>query len=464
MTLLDHVILRNLLTNSEYLKKVIPFIRPSYFDATYKIIFQEFVKYHVKYSDVPTEETFLVELSESDINDDNYNSIKGIIPELFNKVDVDETWLMNSTEKWCQDRALHNAIMDSITIIDGKHKSLSKNALPELLQNALNITFDRSVGHDYIEDWENRFAFYNTKEDKIPFDIEMLNTITNGGLTKKTLNIILAGTGLGKSLGMCSCSASWISMGYNVLYITAEMSEEKIAERIDANLLDIPISEISDIPKDMFSERIRNMKSKTNGKLIIKEYPTASANVNHFRALLNELKIKKNFVPDVIVIDYLNICASSRMKTIGGSVNSYSFIKAIAEEFRGLAVEFNVPILSATQTTRSGFSDSDPGLEDTAESFGLPATADLMFALVSSEELAEQNLLMVKQLKNRYNDIDLYRRFTMGVDKPKMRWLDADQGEANLVETEPVSAEGFSRTEPVFDNTEMNERFKEFKI
>jgi len=450
---IEHVILRNLFTNDDYLRKVIPFIKPSYFEASYKFIFIEYAKYVGKYNKIPTEEVFFVELNNnSEISDEQYDIAKQIIPDLFKSVEVDYTWLLNNTEKWCQDRALYNAIMESIGIIDGKNKTLTKNALPEILQKALNVTFDRNVGHSYLEDFEKRFEFYHTEEEKLPFDIELLNDITNGGLSNKTLNIILGGTGGGKSLGMCHCSAAWLTMGKNVLYITAEMSEEKIAERIDANLLDVPISEIRDISKDMFSSRINNLVKKTNGKLIIKEYPTASANVNHFRALLNELYLKKSFKPDVIVVDYLNICASSRLKSMGGSINSYSYIKAIAEELRGLAVEFNVPILSATQTTRSGFSNSDPGLEDTSESFGLPATADLFLAIVSSEELDEQGLIMLKQLKNRYSDVNYKKRFTVGINRSKMKWYDAEQS-GDLIETEPT-----------FDKTEMNERFKDFKL
>jgi len=449
---IEQVILQNLFTNDDYLRKAIPFIKPSYFGDVYKTIFIEFSKYVGKYNKIPTSETFLIELSNSEISNDRYETIKNMVGDLFVKSDVDYTWLLNGTEKWCQDRALYNAVIESINIIDGKHKTLTKNALPDILQKALNVSFDRNVGHSYLEDYQKRFEYYHTKEYKIPFDIELLNEITSGGLSKKTLNMLLGGTGGGKSLGMCHCSAAWLSMGYNVLYITAEMSEEKIAERIDANLLDIPISEIKDIPEDMFTSRINNLIKKTKGKLIIKEYPTASANVNHFRALLNELNLKKSFKPDVIVIDYLNICASSRMKAIGGSVNSYSYIKAIAEEVRGLAVEFDVPILSATQTTRSGYSSSDPGLEDTSESFGLPATADLFLALVSSEELEEQGLIMIKQLKNRYNDVNYKKRFTVGINRSKMKWYDAEE-QTELTETDPV-----------FDKTEINERFKDFKL
>jgi replicative DNA helicase len=328
--------------------------------------------------------------------------------------------------------------MESITIIDGKHNTLTKNALPDILNKALSVTFDTAVGHDYIEDVEQRYEFYHTVEDKIPFDLDYLNKITKGGLPKKTLNIALAGTGVGKSLFMCHVAGSHLTQGKNVLYVTMEMSEEKIAERIDANLLNTPIDQIENLSKNMFTEKVHALTKKTCGKLIVKEYPTGAANVNHFRSLLNELKLKRDFEADVIFVDYLNICASSRMKTMGGSINSYTYIKAIAEELRGLAVEFNVPVISATQTTRSGFSNSDPGLEDTSESFGLPATADLMFALVSSEELEKMGQIMVKQLKNRYNDISTYKRFVLGIDKSKMRLMDADENDQNLVQDTPA--------------------------
>ena len=328
--------------------------------------------------------------------------------------------------------------MESITIIDGKHNTLTKNALPDILNKALGVTFDTAVGHDYIEDVEQRYEFYHTVEDKIPFDLDYLNKITKGGLPKKTLNIALAGTGVGKSLFMCHVAGSHLTQGKNVLYVTMEMSEEKIAERIDANLLNTPIDQIENLSKNMFTEKVHALTKKTCGKLIVKEYPTGAANVNHFRSLLNELKLKRDFEADVIFVDYLNICASSRMKTMGGSINSYTYIKAIAEELRGLAVEFNVPVISATQTTRSGFSNSDPGLEDTSESFGLPATADLMFALVSSEELEKMGQIMVKQLKNRYNDISTYKRFVLGIDKSKMRLMDADENDQNLVQDTPA--------------------------
>jgi len=382
-----------------------------------------------------------------------YGAAMEIIPVLFEKDNADQEWLMSTTEKWCQDRAIHNAVMESISIIDGKHKSLTKNAMPDLLTKALAVTFDPSVGHDYIEDVEKRYDFYHEDEERIPFDLEYFNQITKGGLPNKTLNIALAGTGVGKSLFMCHMAGNVLTQGKNVLYITMEMAEERIAERIDANLLNIPLDQLQHITKEMLTSKVDKLASRTNGKLIIKEYPTGSAHTGHFRALLNELKLKKNFVPEMIFIDYLNICSSSRMKGMGGAINSYTYIKAIAEELRGLAVEFNVPLVSATQTTRSGFGSSDPGLEDTSESFGLPATADLMFALISSEELEAQGQIMVKQLKNRYNDPNNNKRFVIGIDKSRMRLIDEENG-----------TEGVVNDVPTFDKTEMNQRFKDFKI
>ena len=376
-----------------------------------------------------------------------------ILPNIFVKETADEQWLEDTTEKWCQDRAIHNAIMESISIIDGKHKNLTKNALPDLLSKALAVSFDTNIGHDYIENVNERFQFYHEDEERIPFDIEYFNDITKGGLPNKTLNIALAGTGVGKSLFMCHCAGNVLVQGKNVLYITMEMAEERIAERIDANLLNIPLDQLQHITQDSLVKKVGTLAAKTNGKLIIKEYPTGSAHTGHFRALLNELKLKKNFVPDMIFIDYLNICASSRMKGMGGSINSYTYIKAIAEELRGLAVEFDVPIFSATQTTRSGYSSSDPGLEDTSESFGLPATADLMFALVSSEELEALGQIMVKQLKNRYNDPNFKKRFAVGIDKSRMKLYDIDNPSGNLIDDTPV-----------FDKSQVNERFKDFKI
>ena len=427
-TNLEQTILRNLLTDEKYMRKVLPFIKPDYFEGIYRVLFREAGKFVAKYNKLPNAESFKIELDNADkLNDEQYNLAMDIVPQLFAGEKVDDKWLLDTTEKWCQDRAIYLAIMESISIIDGKHEVLTKGALPDLLTKALAVGFDLKVGHDYVENAGERYEFYHTEEDRLPFDLEYFNTITKGGVPRKTLNIALAGTGVGKSLFMCHVASSALVQGFNVLYITMEMAEERIAERIDANLLDVPIDQLDKISKDRFSLMVSNIAKKTTGKLIIKEYPTGSAHSGHFRALLNELKLKRQFEPDLIFIDYLNICASSRMKGMGGAINSYSYIKAIAEELRGLAVEFDIPIFSATQTTRSGYSNSDIGLEDTSESFGLPATADLMFALISTEELEQQGQFMVKQLKNRYNDPTIYKRFVIGVDRAKMRLYDCEQ-------------------------------------
>ena len=448
---IEQTILRNLLHDEQYMRKVIPFIKPDYFQGVYKTLFKEVGKYIGKYNKLPTQETLVIELET--LNEEQYNMSMDIVPHLFTNEPIDENWLNDATEKWCQDRAIYNAVMESISIIDGKHESLTKNALPELLSKALGISFDTNVGHDYVENAEDRFEFYHTEEDRIPFDLDKFNKITKGGVPNKTLNIALAGTGVGKSLFMCHVAANALTQGKNVLYITMEMAEERIAERIDANLLNVPIDQLNNMSKDMFTRKVNNLAKKTNGKLIIKEYPTGSAHSGHFRALLNELKLKRQFEPDMIFVDYLNICASSRMKGMGGSINSYTYIKAIAEELRGLAVEFNVPIFSATQTTRSGFSNSDVGLEDTSESFGLPATADLMFALISTEELEKLGQFMVKQLKNRYNDPTVHKRFVIGVDRSKMRLHDVSENEQTLQDDTPI-----------FDNTELAGKFDGFKV
>lgn len=454
MSNVEQVILRNVLTNEPYMRKVLPFIKPEYFQGVYNLLFKEAGKFVAKYNKLPTLDSFKIEIDNSDkFNDDQYQAAMESLPNIFSPETADEKWLEDTTEKWCQDRAIHNAIMESISIIDGKHKSLTKNALPDLLSKALAVSFDTNIGHDYIENVNERYEFYHEDEERIPFDIQFFNDITKGGLPNKTLNIALAGTGVGKSLFMCHCAGNVLVQGRNVLYITMEMAEERIAERIDANLLNIPLDQLQNITKDMLTTKVDEIASRTNGKLIIKEYPTGSAHTGHFRALLNELKLKKNFVPDMIFIDYLNICASSRMKGMGGAINSYTYIKAIAEELRGLAVEFDVPIVSATQTTRSGYSSSDPGLEDTSESFGLPATADLMFALVSSEELEALGQIMVKQLKNRYNDPNHKKRFAVGIDRSGMRLFDIDNPQENLIDDTPA-----------FDKSQVNERFKDFKI
>ena len=437
------------------MRKGLPFIQPDYFTGIHQKLFKELASFVAKYNKLPTEESFRIEVDQSDrfANANDYTEASSIIPDIFKIEPIDEKWLDNTTEKWCQDQAVHKAVLEAITVIDGKHKTLSKNALPDLLQKALAVSFDTNIGHDYIESFSERYDFYHAQEERIEFDIEKLNAITKGGLPNKTLNIALAGTGVGKSLFMCHVAGSVLAQGKNVLYITMEMSEERIAERIDANLLDVPLDQIANLSFDMFSNKIAKLKKMTNGKLIVKEYPTGSAHSNHFRALLNELKLKKKFVPDMIFIDYLNICASSRMKAMGGSINSYTYIKAIAEELRGLAVEFDVPIVSATQTTRSGFGSSDPGLEDTSESFGLPATADLMFALVSNEELESQGQIMIKQLKNRYNDPAMHKRFVVGIDRSRMKIFDVAESQQNLVQDVPV-----------FDNSTAQEKFNNFKM
>lgn len=452
---LEKTILRNMLTQESFMRKVLPFIKKEYFEGVYRELFNQVVKFVQKYNKLPTQEALKIELDEVSINAEMYTHAVDILPDIFTPKSEDSEWLLDTTEKWCQDRALHNAIMESITILDGKHQKLSKNALPDLLQKALAVCFDTNIGHDYLVNVEERYNFYHEQEERIPFDLELFNSITKGGLPNKTLNIALAGTGVGKSLFMCHCAASALSQGRNVLYITLEMAEERIAERIDSNLMNTPIDQLEHMSKSMFTDRIEKIAAKTNGKLIIKEYPTGQAHASHFRALLNELKLKKSFRPEVIIIDYLNICASSRMKGMGGAINSYSYIKAIAEEIRGLAVEFDVPIISATQTTRSGFSNSDPGLEDTSESFGLPATADLMFALVSSEELNSKGQIMVKQLKNRYNDPNVNKRFVVGIDRSKMRLYDVDNSESQqLVDDTP----------PVFDNSDAGKRVSGEKL
>ena len=454
---IEQTILRNLLTDENYMRKVLPFIKPDYFQGVYRNLFKEAGKYVAKYNTLPTAETLVIEMQETTgMSDDQFQMAMDIVPQLYSNEVVDADWLLDSTEKWCQDRAIYNAIMESISIIDGKHESLTKNALPDLLNKALGVSFDNNVGHDYVDNYEERYDFYHKVEDRNPFDLEYFNKITKGGVPPKTLNIALAGTGVGKSLFMCHVGAAALVDGKNVLYITMEMAEERIAERIDANLLNVPNDQLEHLSKDMFKTKVQDIARKTDGKLIVKEYPTGSAHAGHFRALLNELKLKRSFKPDVIFIDYLNICASSRMKAMGGSINSYTYIKAIAEELRGLAVEFNVPIWSATQTTRSGYGNSDVGLEDTSESFGLPATADLMFALISTEELEKQGQMMVKQLKNRYNDPTKDKRFVIGVDRSKMRLFDVDEQEQTLTDDTPV-----------FDKSEAHDqmsKFKDFKL
>ena len=427
MERIELTILRNLIFNEEYSRKVIPFIEPAYFEERKeKVIFEEITSFIVKYDSAITIEALNIEVeNRTDLTDTELNEVREINRSLDDSP-VDYQWLTDTTEKWCRDRAIYLALMESIQLADGKDDIKGRDAIPTILSDALAVSFDNNIGHDYLLNYEERYEYYHKKEDKIEFDLEYFNKITKGGLPNKTLNIALAGTGVGKSLFMCHHASSVLLQGRNVLYITMEMAEEKIAERIDANLLNVPIQDLTDLPKVMFDKKVNSISKKTQGQLIIKEYPTASAHSGHFKTLLNELALKKSFRPDIIFIDYLNICASSRYRANSG-VNSYSYIKAIAEELRGLAVESNVPIVSATQTTRSGFASSDVDLTDTSESFGLPATADLMFALISTEELEGLNQIMFKQLKNRYNDPTVNKRFIVGIDRAKMRLYDCEQ-------------------------------------
>ena len=435
---IEETILRNLIYNEQYYRKVVPFIKADYFQEYHeKIVFEEIADFAAKYDKVPTKEVLTINLqNRGDLTEETFkDSVQGINSLSDDWVDYD--WLLDATEKWCQDRAIYLALMQSIKIADGGDKKFTKGAIPSILQDALAVSFDEHIGHDYIEQSSDRYEFYHRKEEKIPFDLEKFNFITKGGLPNKTLNIALAGTGVGKSLFMCHMAGSALTQGYNVLYITCEMAEEKIAERIDANLLNVNVKDIIELPEVLFSSKVNEIAKKTRGKLIIKEYPTASAHVGHFKALLSDLNLKKDFKPDIIFVDYLNICASVRYK--GAIVNSYTYVKAIAEELRGLAVESNVPIISATQTTRSGYGNSDPDLTDTSESFGLPATADFMFALISTEELEQQGRIMVKQLKNRYNDPTSSRKFMVGIDRSKMKLYDvADDASAiNINDEDP---------------------------
>ena len=423
---LEVTILSNLVYNEKYMRKVLPFIKSEYFQAReYKIIFLEIHEYISQYEALPSLNAIGIECQErTDLTEDQFKDVVGVLNVLSDDP-TDYDWLVDATEKWCQERAIYLSLMESVKIADGQDSKRDKGAIPQILSEALGVSFDQHVGHDYVSDAKARYDFYHRKEDKIPFDLSFFNKITKGGLPNKTLNIALAGTGVGKSLFMCHCAASALLQGKNVLYITMEMAEEKIAERIDANLLNIPIQQLGDLPKVMFEKKITNLSKKTQGKLIIKEYPTASAHVGHFKSLISDLLLKRSIRPDIIFVDYLNICASQRYK--GSIVNSYTYVKAIAEELRGLAVECNVPIVSATQTTRSGYGSSDVDLTDTSESFGLPATADLMFALISTEELEGMNQIMVKQLKNRYNDLSRNKRFCVGIDRAKMRLYDVEE-------------------------------------
>ena len=446
---IEESILRNLIYNETYYRKVVPFIKADYFQEYHeKVVFEEIADFASKYDKVPTKEVLTINLqNRGDLTEETFkDSVQGINSLSDDWVDYD--WLCDATEKWCQDRAIYLALMQSIKIADGGETKFTKGAIPSILQDALAVSFDEHIGHDYIEQSSDRYEFYHRKEEKIPFDLEKFNFITKGGLPNKTLNIALAGTGVGKSLFMCHMAGSALTQGYNVLYITCEMAEEKIAERIDANLLNVNVKDITELPEVLFNSKVNEISRKTQGKLIIKEYPTASAHAGHFKALLSDLKLKKDFTPDLIFVDYLNICASVRYK--GAVVNSYTYVKAIAEELRGLAVESNVPIISATQTTRSGFGNSDPDLTDTSESFGLPATADFMFALISTEELEQQGRILVKQLKNRYNDPTASRKFILGIDRAKMRLYDvAEDSSAINIQDEEVgeTLQQFSQTQ-----------------
>jgi len=446
MEQIEFLILKNLIHNEKYLRKSIPFIKSEYFeDPHQKMVYEEIFSFVQNYNELPTKEVLTIEIEKrSDVNEDSFKSVTHLISCL-DESPVENEWLVDTTEKWCRDRAIYLALLDSIAIADGKDDKKGRDAIPSILSDALAVSFDNHIGHDYLQDYEERYEFYHQKEEKIPFDLEFFNKITKGGLPNKTLNIALAGTGVGKSLFMCHVASSCLLQDKNVLYITMEMAEEKIAERIDANLLNVGIQDIVDLPKPMFSTKVNNITKKTMGNLVIKEYPTASAHSGHFKALLTELSLKKSFKPDIIFVDYLNICASSRYRA-NANVNSYSYIKAIAEELRGLAVETNVPIVSATQTTRSGYGSSDVELTDTSESFGLPATADLMFALISTEELEGLNQILVKQLKNRYNDPTIYKRFVIGIDRAKMRLYDCEQSAQNdLIDTN--QEEGYTKDE-----------------
>ena len=458
---IERTALRNLIHNEDYTRKVLPFLKSEYFqDRSERVVFSEIQKFVSQYNKRPTKETLQIDLNKrKDLNEDEYKKIVELISTL-DPQDVDLDWLVNTTEKFCKDRAVHNAVMEGIHIIDGKDKKHTPEAIPEILRDALSVSFDNAVGHDYLLDIEKRFDYYHKRETRIPFDLDFFNKVTKGGLPTKTLNVALAGTGVGKTLFMCHQAASALAQNKNVLYITMEMAEERIAERIDANLLNISMEDLHMLNKKLFNDKITQLQSKTTGTLIIKEYPTASAGANHYRALVNELALKRTFKPDIIFIDYINICASSRFKA-GSNVNSYTYIKAIAEELRGLAVELDVPIVTATQTTRGGFVSTDIGLEDTSESFGLPATADFMFALISSEELEKAGQMLVKQLKNRYNDPTLNRKFIIGVDRARMKLFDIEQQAQNLIQPEETKYVEHNLKETQEESAE--EKYKKFQ-
>ena len=449
---IENTIISSLFFNEDYTRKVLPFIKEEYFgNRVEQLLYGEIFKFVEKYNNLPTKDAMLIELGQrKDINEEELNHLKDYVNQIEN-TEPDVQWLTETTEKFCKDRAVHNAVLSGIKILDGKDKKQTAEAIPHILSDALAVSFDKSVGHDYIEDADDRFKWYHTKEQRYQFDLDYMNRITKGGVPSKTLNIALAGTGVGKSLFMCHLASSYLLQGLNVLYITLEMAEERIAERIDANLLDVTMEDLHDMPQQLYEGKITKLREKTQGQLVIKEYPTASAHSGHFKSLMNELALKKSFRPDVIFIDYLNICASSRFK--GGNISSYFYVKAIAEELRGLAVEFNVPIFSATQTTRTGYVSTDIGLEDTSESFGLPATADFMFALISNEELEALGQMKVKQLKNRYNDPSINRAFIIGVDRAKMRLYDVQQKAQDIVDANQVD-----------EKEDAYNKFSDFKI
>jgi len=455
---IETTILRNLFFNEDFTRKALPFIKSQFFNKRDEsILFSEIETFVNKYKNLPTKESILIELGQrKDITEDELKEIKEVVKTL-NPHEDDLQWLFDTTEKFCKDRAVHNAVLEGIKILDGKDKQKTPESIPSILADALAVSFDNHIGHDYIEDADARFDYYHRKEKRFKFDLNYFNRITKGGVPSKTLNIALAGTGVGKSLFMCHCASSFLTQGQNVLYITLEMAEERIAERIDANLMDVTIDDLHTMPKDLYDNKMKKLNNKTSGHLIIKEYPTASAHSGHFRALLNELSLKKTFKPDVVFVDYLNICASSRFK--GGNISSYFYIKAIAEELRGLAVEFDLPIFSATQTTRSGFVSTDIGLEDTSESFGLPATADFMFALMSNEELEALGQMKVKQLKNRYNDPSMNRAFIIGVDRTKMRLYDVENNAQNIVDSNQTE-----ETEDYVTPEQAYDKFSDFKL
>ena len=458
MERIERTALKNLIHNEEYCRKVLPFIKEEYFtDRLEKLLFTEIYNFVNKYNNLPTKESLSIEINTNKtINEDEYTKITDILSTL-NPEPINLDWLVETTEKFCKDRAIHNAILGGIQILDGKDNRHTPEYLPELLSDALSVSFDQKVGHDYLLESKERFDFYRKKEERLELDLDFFNKITRGGIPSKTLNICLAGTGVGKTMFMTHLASSILLQGKNVLYITLEMAEERIAERIDANLFDVTMDDLHDMPKQLYDNKLDKLNSKTNGKLIIKEYPTASAHSGHFRALMNELALKKSFKPDVVFIDYLNICASARFK--GGNISSYFYVKAIAEELRGLAVEFNLPIFSATQTTRTGYVSTDIGLEDTSESFGLPATADFMFALMSNEELEALGQMKVKQLKNRYNDPGINRAFIIGVDKAKMRLYDVENNAQNIVgSNQTKEGENYPNPEKAYD------KFSDFKL